>query len=1644
MKSNPLLLIISFLLLPFLGVAQINDCSLAQVVCGYEDITFNPEGPGINDFADPDNDEGCMTALEQNSAWYYFEIDPTAPAGLTLGFTILPAGGLGEDYDFALYGPDVDCGNLGSPTRCSSASGACDFCPETGLGMGATDITEGPGTGDGFVMTIEVEPGQGYYLLIDNWAGTSVGFTLTWTGTAADYLNCDAVPPCSLYAVAGDDISACIGDTAIPLNGESTGGNGNETFVWSGTNGGTNYLSNPNIKDPLVNLPPDFTGTIIYTLLVTEDTCIGEDMLELVVYDLPVIDISQVAPLCQNDPPQTLIASPSGGTWSGAATGNTFNPMINGPGIHKVYYAYTDGNNCSAMDSMEIEVFEIPALTINPDPAEFCASIGSILLTAVGTDGAGGFSYNWDTPSGAANGDTYDANSAGDHYVTVTDANGCTNSAFVEVIIIPDPIVQIVDPGPICDNVDFIVLEGQPAGGTFSGGIISPFGEIYPSTVPPGIYTIGYAFTDQFNCSGETTLDIIIIAVPDAIASNNGPLCQNESILLFGESSGGGSNVSYFWMGPNGYTSTQQNPTNAPFSGDYSLQVIVDGCFSDPTVTTVEIGVTPDVIVANEGPYCNGQAIQLIGATSTSGSIISYSWTGPNGYISDTQNPGDAVEDGIYSLIVTVDGCASEIGTTDVVFTVAPDALATNDGPICEGALISLFGNTNSGGNQVAYSWTGPNGFVSTDQNPTDIAEAGVYELIVIVDGCESEIEGTIVIINPLPEPEISGQNMFCTDNSAIIDAGENYDAYLWEDGSVSQELEVFDGGIYSVTVTDDQGCVGSTSFEVTELASLAPVILGVLEFCEGSSTTLDIEGSFSSFEWTTGEMDQTIDITDSGNYGVIVTDEEGCSGSTNVNVIANNNPVVTIGGSTSYCIGGSTILDAGDGYVDYIWNNDSTSQTITISSPGDYEVTVIDSNGCSGFNMVSVEESTSLSPVITGNEVFCENGNAVLNAGSGFDSYTWSNGTSDQILTVNVAGDYSVTVSDVQGCSGEATISISEALPPEATLQTQAELCNTEAGGSIINLYDLVLSGDINGNWEDVDNSGAVGFFNNLNFNNIDAGIYTFMYTTNSAVTPCPESSYEVAITILDCTCPDVFFLTSDPLCNASDILDLTTIENTTEEGIWTMIQTPIGSNPATFNGTLLDVTGSDIGSYVFQFSLLSQSPPGCPIDFEYTLTVDEEVSAGVPMQTIAYCFQDIENIMLASLINGEDLGGSWEETSVSMSQGNAFDSINGTFIIDNQQAGMYTFIYVKASNGACPSDTAEVSILINPIPNIELMDADELGCNNLIQNLDATGSSNGADFDIEWVGPGLIQDGQENGLTPNVDQPGIYVLTITNTLTGCSNSESLEVIENADAPSGALITSEDPYCYGDENAFIMIDQVLGGEAPYVFSFDNGPFSSESFFDNLSGGNYTLALEDANGCKWDTTIVINAPNEITLDIGPDIELGLGENASVQAIINIALNQIDTLFWDPDDIIDCIDPPCLEILVNPNNSVGLTLTVIDQNGCEITDALFIELNKNRRVYIPSAFSPNNDQINDVFYIFGDASQIKNITKFLIFDRWGGVMHEVEDINPNDPNTGWKGNYNSRQVNPGVYLYVAEIEFIDGVVEQFTGDVTLLK
>ena len=254
-----------------------SDCVGAEVICKDDLITFQPVGFGIDDFKSVENQEGCIAARENRSAWYYFEFAEDAPTDLILTFTITPKDN--TDYDFAIFGPNVDCDRLGYPIRCSWAAFDCLLCPQTGLGSIAKDASE-DAFGDGFVAPLTVQPGEGYYLLVDNYFQNTMGFTLNWSGSAAPFLNCEAEVPCGVFAEAGNPITYC-NDTQLKLNGGEKNGLTSVEYLWEQLSG--DPIDFENIKDPEteVNLPDSSSGSFNLALTAFFNDCSHTDVLTL-------------------------------------------------------------------------------------------------------------------------------------------------------------------------------------------------------------------------------------------------------------------------------------------------------------------------------------------------------------------------------------------------------------------------------------------------------------------------------------------------------------------------------------------------------------------------------------------------------------------------------------------------------------------------------------------------------------------------------------------------------------------------------------------------------------------------------------------------------------------------------------------------------------------------------------------------------------------------------------------------------------------------------------------------------------------------------------------------------------------------------------------------------------------------------------------------------------------------------------------------------------------------------------------------------------------------------------------------------------------------------------------------------------------
>lgn len=278
----------------------------------------------------------------------------------------------------------------------------------------------------------------------------------------------------------------------------------------------------------------------------------------------------------------------------------------------------------------------------------------------------------------------------------------------------------------------------------------------------------------------------------------------------------------------------------------------------------------------------------------------------------------------------------------------------------------------------------------------------------------------------------LGDDQLVCSPSTVSLDAnaGLGTDTYLWNTGATTSNLTVSTTGYYGVTFTSGL-CVNTDSVYVVVVDPNTAVDLGAdTSACD--SYTLDA-GNWpgATVVWSTGDTANTLTANSSGTYSVDVITTCGTLRDTivlNVNPV----PVVNLGADTVGC--DSYVLNAGIGAAAYLWSNNATTSSITVTTSGAYSVLVSDSIGCQGWDSVNVQIAAS--PVVSLGQdlVLCNGASATLDAGNPGSSYLWSNNSATQTISVSAAGSYSVAVSDSNGCAGMDTVAVTTAVSPAAS----------------------------------------------------------------------------------------------------------------------------------------------------------------------------------------------------------------------------------------------------------------------------------------------------------------------------------------------------------------------------------------------------------------------------------------------------------------------------------------------------------------------------------------------------------------------------------------------------------------------------------
>lgn len=444
-------------------------------------------------------------------------------------------------------------------------------------------------------------------------------------------------------------------------------------------------------------------------------------------------------------------------------------------------------------------------------------------------------------------------------------------------------------------------------------------------------------------------------------------------------------------------------------------------------------------------------------------------------------------------------------------------------------------------------------------------------------------------------------------------------------------------------------------------------------------------------------------------------------------------------------------------------------------------------------------------------------------------------------------------------------------------------------------------------------------------------------------------------------------------------------------------------------------------------------QTDMGCDSTVTLDLTMIECEIDGNITSSMPTCHGDENGNLVFSIQNGTPpFQYDWSNITNPALFGTGNTDLFTEVTIDNLPAGVYE-INVVDNFG---DDVVFIQEIINPpVLSISFNAVDFNG-----YNLSCYHANDGS---VSSIGNGgvlpysfLWNNGETTATISNLSA-GMYDVALTDE-NGCTISDDILLIE----PDSLILSASyiNPNCEGLETGVIQAATVLGGTSPYFFALDGNEYSTSESFQNLGAGTYNFSVSDTNGCLADTTNSLYEPDIPILYLEEDLEIDLGESIDISATTNNT-NLIEINWSDVDNSLECNS--CLETNAAPVNSTEYVLTVTSVDDCSVSDSIFIDVIKIRDVFIPNAFSPNNDGVNDYLSIHANKS-VALIKDFKVFDRWGGLMYVGTDFTPDDSAFYWDGFFKGELMDNGVYVWVAEVEYLDREIVFMSGDVTLIK
>ena len=1278
--------------------------------------------------------------------------------------------------------------------------------------------------------------------------------------------------------------------------------------------------------------------------------------------------------------------------WSGSGAGVTFltnperlDPVISAslPFSDTVRLRITASNGSCREDAVvRIKYAAFEREVIRGDTLA-CEGAG-ILLNAADSMAA----YFWSTGETAR---SIEVDSPGIYAVTLTDRSGCRRSDSLSLNFRVRPDSGITADTSICRG-ETALLEARSPGLSYEWSDRST-GRTRLVT-EEGLYAL--TVTDDLGCRAQDSVFVRSSRLVPPVISGPELFCKGTEALLHVRE----EYDYYSWS-----TGADTPVIRVELPGEYRLLVGDElGCY-DTTVIVIDWFEMESLVLPEDLGFCRGS--QLVAGPGAG--YESYLWS------DGTTNPEIVImQPGDYSLLVKdTNGCRQDTSFR-VEILPTPEFFISGRNYLCAGDSIVL----EAIGQAANWAWT--DGAVGPERTVT---RPGEYQLIgQNENGCELR-QSLVVREEKLPVPVIAGPEQLCAGDSIQIGVSDTFSVYTWTDGPASPERWVASAGSYRVAVENELGCRGAAMVTIEEMPLPEIRITGPVQYCDSEQIVLEASPGLENYRWSTGAEGPAVVVSSPGRFQVTASSLSGCSAAATHEVRQLPRPVISISGPMHLCTGDTISLEATPGLAGYRWSNGSRVRQTTIWSGGEYYLTGIADNGCSDTIHWDIAEIRPPEFSVSGARFLCAGSSQVLSTEPAFEQVLWPDGTMADEWISGETGVIYATVTDNFGCSNTEALEVMSISSPEIIVSDTASInCREE---TVRLLPEFSLPEDLlEYNWSGPGIDGQNKALPRPLINQPGE------YILNVRETRYGCAAEPVSIFVLDLSAPPELSL------EFSGVLDCRT-DSVVLDGSNSAQGVGIAYRWLDEEGELLDANGTPVrtffeeGQYYFE---VADTVRNCIsrqevfLDGDYTIPL---VDAGP--DTALYCVPNSIRLDGSNSFGHRDLAYRWYSSGgIKMHDSTAVKPLVDT-------PGHYFLEIRDLTNGCIGRDSVFVSDRRDPLP-VALADTFFLGCRPY-QAVLHTGLEGTTNYLFEWYAEDSTLVGLDTALV--AQKPGAYRLLVTDRVTGCEAEEITYVREGEEIPGQYEMEIRPPTCGERADGQVEFRDISGGTGPYLIDFAGTGLIADQRFRGLKKGIYEFSIRDVYGCEHHSQLLLENRYELELDLGERLEVRLGEVVVLEPRINTPLDSLTQLQWKSGGAVKC--EFCPEITLLPTQNQLWQAGIVDMNGCTANDQVSIVVTKPYEIYLPSAFSPGQDGQNDDFSIYISPDLVR-INFFRIFDRWGNLVHakagmEVQGL---EQLSLWGSTEVSSQHPAAVYVYQMEVEFIDGVVRQFSGDFLLFR